>query len=230
MVPHCHTEATAFFIFSLVDYMLYLQPLTSAPLTEDCKIESKCLKYKLNVKVTQRQVPRALLVAKLLPLRLRRCIHLSKVISNFSHSRNSSQKNNERTTELGGNIWIWNDLRIPEENTFAWVPWDNVLMANCAAQSGRRRYMEAHKPLQTQSPNHAISPLLYTKSISIPSQDFSKRWYRNRIEGSRSLSGLHLDLQALLTKRKLAENDDHNVELEILSLILTHPRQFQKWK
>lgn len=83
------------FVFSLVDYMLYLQPTTPAVIREANRLELSSLRYILKSNLTQSQTARALLVSKVLPIRLRRKRYLSKAVAKF-YTAAARVKNTQR--------------------------------------------------------------------------------------------------------------------------------------
>lgn len=83
------------FIFILTDYMIYAQPMTAAALTEPNSLERRCLGYILNTPLSQTQIPRALAVAKLLPLRSRRRRCTAQLVPKF-YSASIREQGTER--------------------------------------------------------------------------------------------------------------------------------------
>lgn len=87
------------FVLSLIDYLLYLQHLTSKVTQEVTDIELDCLKFIMGVHITRRQAQRAQAVCEILPLGARRRPHRIKLVAKFygqmkRHNRTQSEIKN----------------------------------------------------------------------------------------------------------------------------------------
>lgn len=97
------------FIYSLTDYLLYLQPLTQILMESSARLESRCLQYILRIPLKPNQAPRASLLTGMLPLRARRQQHLAKAVFNFLQIHNYPVRNGVAGEELRDNLKLWNN-------------------------------------------------------------------------------------------------------------------------
>lgn len=68
-------------------------------------------------------------------------------------------------------------------------------------------------------------PPVYTESLSVAAHAMATKWYLNCIKGSSKLSELGLELEELLSKGNLREEQAKILEVKLLSLIRTKSRK-----
>lgn len=71
------------YVLSLVDYVLYLHPVSGAVSQAAHRLERPAAAFVFGVVIPQRQTPPALTLPRLLPLQMRRHVHLIKAIAKF---------------------------------------------------------------------------------------------------------------------------------------------------
>lgn len=74
------------FIYSVSDYVLYLQPLDDRMMMRTADLELMCLRFIIGVTVKPREMKRAMLLTCILPIRARRRRHFINAVTKFCNS------------------------------------------------------------------------------------------------------------------------------------------------
>lgn len=80
------------FLFSLVYYVFYLQPVKGRVVLRASDVQLMCICYVTGVKVKSREQAQEMLLTKMLQLRLRRRRHLVKVVTKLYGRTNGDQE------------------------------------------------------------------------------------------------------------------------------------------
>lgn len=207
------------FVFSICDYLLFLQPLTQQALQNADQLEAGCLKYILGMNLTRQQLPRATTICKLLPIRARRMRHMIKVVAKFSalakgdRATTRQQKNWETISQYSTIAPLLKNNPIPthEKEIEEWT-------AHRLSEVEKKVWNLGNR-FRRKIPDGPKLPPVYRSSICNTAQRMATRWYMNNIPGSVKLSELKTELTATLEKKELSHSNEEDLELNLLLLI-----------
>lgn len=206
------------FVFSLCDYLLFVQPLTQKALQDAAQLEAGCLKYILGMNLTQQQLPRATTLCKLLPIRARRMRHMIKAIAKFSNmakedlSTPRQHKNWETISQYATIAPLIKNNQIPDEKSRLeeWTA--------CRLKAIEEEVWNHGNRFRREIPEGPKLPPVYRSSFCESAERMATRWYMNTIPGSRKLSELKEELAAALRKKNLNHLEEQDLELNLLTL------------
>ena len=205
------------FVFSLVDYCLYLQPISAAVLKLSASFERNCACYILGYTVTPAQLNRAMALCRILPIRYRRRIHLVHAVAKFYTAANSENA-------VDNDIQNWSVIshfdtvkpilkKIPISNIKEWKDKNITFVYDNAWKQANRVIRQVPIEKVKELPPVFLSdfpPFLEKRAI---------QWYFNRIRMDTSqLRNLNGILSQLLQANSLSYGETEELSLTLLQL------------
>ena len=205
------------FVFSLVDYCLYLQPMSTAVLKLSASFERNCACYILGYTITPAQLNRAMALCRILPIRYRRRIHLVHAVAKFYTAANSENA-------LDNDIRNWSVIshfdtvkpilkKIPISNIKEWKDKNITFVYDNAWKQANRVIRQVPIEKVKELPPVFLSdfpPFLEKRAI---------QWYFNRIRMDTSqLRNLNGILSQLLQANSLSYGETEELSLTLLQL------------
>lgn len=195
------------YVISLIDYLLYLQPMTTAVKMKSTHLEKECLIYILGSRVKEHQQRRASLLARLPPLHTRRRCHLIRAVKKFysraqsSHASTRDLTNWQVIKEYGTVSAFIKSRKLPNECD-AIPQWaaDHTENELTAAWDNANNFVR-------KIPGGKSIPPVFTEKTGHHLEKKAVYWYMNKIPYSTALSAAKPHLSHILEKNNLTEND-----------------------
>ncbi len=207
------------FVFSQIDYVLYLQPLTASVKIQASALESRATEFILRYKFPQTQKDRAMAMANLPSLRSRRYKHMVNAI----HKLYSVTLDQPTSKQLRN----WNTLRsfdtiaaflrrhpLPSDSLEQLDSWKKTRLQAIESE----KWPQANK-FKRKLPQSKHPPTLSSKHLSHHAKSLITKWYFNKLKIPASITSIQkAALQAILQKRSVTQELEEELQ-EILVLI-----------
>lgn len=189
------------YVLSIVDYLLYLQPMTTTVEEKATSLEHQCLTYILATRIRQHQLKRASLLARLTPLRTRCHCHLINAVNKFysrARSPNASQRDitNWQTIKGYGTITpIIRSRQLPD-GCDEMTNWANTQKEKTITEAwdGANNFVR-------KIPGGQPIPPVFRERMGHHLEKKAVYWYLNKIPYSSQLSEAKPHLARLLEKK-----------------------------
>ena len=204
------------FVFSIVDYVLYLQPLTPEVLTISRSLELSTASFILGCSVPQAQSDRGLAIARITPIRWRRHRHMVRAVFKFfkaAHTRTAGyrEKANWKTLKQYYTIRpLLTRSPLTLENQSQW--YCNNLKTESAMMWPRANRHLRKIPMS----NPSRLPPVYTEGLPSHLEPKASLWYLSRLPMRlQSLRNLNPTLALLLQKSNLTTDESKQLEYSL---------------
>lgn len=207
------------FIYSVVDYVLYLQPLSPTVITRASELELTGLRFITGVNLRTKDVNRAMLLTRMLPLRARRCRHMINAIAKF-YSHANREDANPRAKQNWLALSEYSTVRpfirtaqLPD--TVEEIPgWRDRQLQQLQHES-----YNGYNQMRRKIPMGQGLPPIFHARIGQRLERVAALWYLNRIPASSTLSNVRPVLSTLLALTHLndAEIGDAQDKLRQMS-------------
>lgn len=206
------------YVLSIVDYLLYLQPMTSAVKHKAEQLENQCLTYVLATRVRQHQQKRASFLARLAPIQTRRNCHLISAVQKFysrsisARASNRDKMNWQIMKSYGTIAPFVKSCNLPDEGD-ALPDWkrNQVSKAMQGAWENTNNFVR-------KIPSGKSIPPVFREKIGHHLEKKAVYWYMNKIPYSSALSIAKPHLAKILEKPHLSENDIAEVSNHLSTL------------
>ena len=168
------------FVFSIMDYILYLQPITPAVLKAATALESRACSFILGYNAPTGNHTKAITLCRILPLKARRRIHLLNAIAKFQAAA-SLPSAQPRDTRNWSNLRSVGTVAALLRKSPVTAPISSWLQLNktCTMEGVWQNPRSAARQIPLK-PLHALPPILRNQ-ITRQTQLQSIRWYFNRL-------------------------------------------------
>lgn len=203
------------FIFSVTDYVLYLQPITGALRQAAHGLDRMAAGFVLGTRIPQKQTSRALALAGLLPLEHRRLAHMAKCVQKFSGLA-SSPTSTATTRRKAAIIMAYTTIKsFLDENNTPLVNEDPGEWYKETLQSLSEKLITDANRHQRKLPLKKVGclPPVLCGSMAPSTMHKAVLWYFNTLEmRAQWKRDLNDKIKTLLEKEKLTPTDENNLE------------------
>lgn len=212
------------FVYSIIDYVLFLQPLTATVKQKADELERKRLRYILGINIPISKTARATTLTRMWPLDVRRRRHMIKMTSKF-YGKVIGENATIRDTENWEIMSSYGTIgpfikhgKLPENevNLDKWERTNLYKISDEVWSKGNN--------FKRKIPNGHNLPPVFRQHISIAEEAKATRWYMNRIPGSTLLSKVKPTLSNLLAKNEITEDEMSQLDHILNQLINQCPR------
>lgn len=212
------------FVFSITDYLLYMQPLTERVTRRAAHLDRQCTGFTLGMNIDERLQERASYLARLLPIRARRQRQLTNSVAKFyteTQHPNAAEREQLNWHIMSNYSMIRpyvSSSHIPEKvaDTPRWVKtelsrieetlWSSV---NCHVR---------------KIPTGRKLPPVYRSDIGTHLERRASQWYLNRIPWCPELRARKPHLAKLLQQQLLNEEEVSELSIHLSSLLSNRGR------
>lgn len=207
------------FVYSVVDYVLYLQPSTPEVLEKGKALDQLCLVYVLGTPLNPKQATRGRCVTRLLSLRARRRRHLVQMLCRFrakiiQSNRTERDLENWETLATYSTVWAFvGCVKLPKtvDELTSWKH-EQLRMVAAVDWSGGNTH-------RRKIPRGLRLPPVFRGNLSPRAERTAVKWYLNRIPWTQQLSDLKEELHHLLAKDFLPAAELETVEQLLYDVI-----------
>lgn len=199
------------FVFSICDYLLYLQPLTDEVQKRMELFDLQYISFILSARIKTGKQKRASFLARTLPVRARRQRQIVKAVAKFRQRAISTNANDRYQSNWDGisNYSAVNPLRQASPTPSEACASEQWLKEQHSAI--KQDIWEDIKNQRRKIPTGKNTPSTFTESTGCQIERKAVHWYLNRIPWAPQLSAHKQDLRQLLEKENLTSTEVNNL-------------------
>lgn len=207
------------FVFSVVDYVLYLHPVTGAVKQAAQRLERMAAAFVLGCRIPQKQTTRAVLLAGLLPFEQRRLLHMLNAVKKFTCQALSEPTNTSLQHKLSlitsfptvSTALQQFGYPVSLSNVDQWYKDTQEKIRNDVSIEANR-----HQRKLPRMQAGTLPPVLRSH-VSPSAKHKSLLWYFNNLEmRDERKRNMNLEIKAILESSPMTEEMEHKLE-EILN-------------